>query len=151
MGRFYIARVAPSALTAKADILEFTCAADKPQRLWYVHLYQTTELGDAAEEQLEVTIERGVTAGTGGGSITMAAIDRDIGASDGSCAGIRTTAHTGGTIIWDNGWMIRQPYDFWWTDLTAPTIDAATDPWTVTVSAPADSTTIGGMALIEEL
>ena len=73
--RIYVAEVAPAATTTATDIFEITCAADRPIAIIGWSIYQTTDLGDAAEEVLSLTLERGVTAGSGGG----AANKNDVG------------------------------------------------------------------------
>lgn len=150
MGRFYTVQFSAVALTAAADLFEITCAAERPVRIWHWNIFQTTDVGDAAEEVLSLTIERGVTAGTGGSSVTPVAVDRETSA-DSTANRTVTTAHTGGTVLYRRGWNIRIPDDHWFTPETAPTIDSATDPVTLTMSAPADSITVSGSLLFEEL
>jgi len=150
MGRFYAYTVTAASVSAASDLAEFTAATDRPFRIWNVRIWQTTDLGDANEEVLEATIQRGVTAGSGGASVTLVSLDRETSA-DTTAAGIRTTAHTGGTVVYRWGWNIRIPDDLWFTPETAPTFDAATDPVTISLPAPADAITVGCSVLIEEL
>lgn len=150
--RIIVARFAPTATTTKTDLWEITCAADRPVEIMGWTLFQTTDLGDANEEVLELTIERGVTAGSGG----TASTEIDYGARgetatpDTTMNHMVTTAHTGGTIIFSKGWNIRIPEEFWLPPELYTYFDAGTDPTTVTMSAPADSITVGGAIFLRE-
>lgn len=143
--RICVARFAPTATTTKTDLWEITWAADRPGEIMGWTIFQTTDLGDANEEVLELTIERGVTAGSGGTASTE--IDyggRGESTPDSTINHMVTTAHTGGTIIFSKGWNIRIPEEFWLPPELYAYSDAGTDPITVTMSAPADSITVGG-------
>lgn len=143
--RIYIAEVAPAATTTATDIFEITAATDRPVAIIGYTLYQTTDLGDAQEEVLSITIERGVTAGSGGASANK----NDVGSrgevsTDATVNKMVTTAHTGGTVVFRKGWNIRIPEELWIPEILWPYVDAGTDPVTLTMSAPADSITVGG-------
>ena len=150
MGRFYSVTLPETAITAAADLFEITAATDKPIRIWGWDISQDTDLGDASEEVLQLQLKRGVTAGTGGSSITPVAIvanDATVGAT---CTN-RTTAHTSGSILWQNGWNVRVPLSHWFAPEFAPVIGADDDPVVLWMSAPADSITVSGSLLFEEL
>lgn len=143
--RLYVAQYAPAATTTATDLFEITCAADRPIAIVGWTIYQTTDLGDAQEEVLHLTIERGVTAGSGGSSVTPADLGgRGESTSDATVNRSVTTAHTSGTIVMRKGWNIRIPEEFWIPEVMWPYVDAGTDPVTLTMSAPADSITVGG-------
>ena len=149
--RIIVVRFAPTSVSAKTDLWEITAAADRPVEIVGWTLFQTTDLGDANEEVLELTIERGVTAGSGG----TASTEIDYGARgestpDTAINHLVTTAHTGGTIIFSKGWNIRIPEEFWLPPELYAYFDAATDPTTVTMSAPADAITVGGTIFLRE-
>lgn len=151
MGRFYNISYAAAATTTETDLFEITCATDKPIKVWGWFIYQTTDLGDSAEEVVSLTLQRGVTAGSGGSSVTPAALVENDTAAGATCNRSVTTAHTGGTVIWRGGWNIRIPAEFWFTPETAPVIGADADPVTLTMTVPADSITVGGSLIFEEL
>lgn len=149
-GRFYTIHLPSTAITAAADLFEITVASEKPIRIWALKLGQTSDQGDASEETLRVTIQTGVTAGTGGSAQTPQAGKVNqvtVGASSTN----RTTAHTGGTVEWTEPWNVRIPLEVWWTEETAIEATSATDPVTITLDAPADSLSVFGMVLIEEM
>jgi hypothetical protein len=114
-------------------------------------IYQTTDLGDAQEEVLTLTVERGVTAGSGGSSATIVDYGgRGESTSDATVNRTVSTAHTGGTVILRKGWNIRIPEEFWLPPELYIYYDAATDPTTLTTTAPADSITVSGSIIWRE-
>src|SRR6187399_3083052 len=73
MGRIYTAVSKGIAVTAAQDIFEISAPSDAIVVVHGFELFQATELGDAAEEQLLFTTNRGVgatTSGSGGSSVT---------------------------------------------------------------------------------
>jgi hypothetical protein len=150
VGRFYSVTLPETAITAAADLFELTAAADKPIRIWGWNIGQDTDVGDAAEEVLQLQLKRGVTAGSGGSSITPVAMDANGAAASATCAN-RTTAHTSGSILVARSWNIRVPEDFWFLPEVAPVIAADDDPVVLWMSAPADSITVSGSLIFEEV
>lgn len=149
-GRFYTVQFTAAAFTAATDLIEITVATDKPVYVWGWQVWNTSDLGDASEEVLELTLQRAVTAGSGGTSATPVALNADDSSAGFTCNTDVNTAHTGGTVIWRRGWNVRIPDEFWFPEAALPRIDAGEDPFTLTMSAPADSLTAGGLMLIEE-
>lgn len=151
MGRYYSVQFTAVALTAAADLFELTIATDRPIRIWGWNIFQTTDLGDTSEEVLDLTLQRAVTAGSGGSSVTPVALnDRDASAGT-TCNRTVTTAHTSGTVLLRRGWNVRIPEEYWFTPETAPKIDTAADPVTLTLTAPADPITVSGSLIFEEV
>jgi hypothetical protein len=149
--RIYTASFSAVALTAATDLFEITCAADRPIEVMGWTIFQTTDLGDAAEEVLDLTWQRGVTAGSGGTSVTPVDYGgRGESTSDSTVNRTVTTAHTGGTVQIRKGWNIRIPEEFWLPPELYAYIDAATDPGTLTMTAPADSITVSGSIVWRE-
>lgn len=104
------------------DLLELLPADDKPTKLRGVLLSQTSEVGDAAEEGLRITIKRlqTPTSGSGGSSVTPRAMDSADSAAGVSveCANttVATDAGTTQTLV-ELAWNIRQsPYEMWFPD-----------------------------------
>lgn len=150
MGRYYSVTLPETAVSAAADLFEITVAADKPIRIWAWNISQDTDLQDAGEEVLQLQLKRGVTAGSGGSAITPVAMTENDTAAGATCTN-RTTAHTGGSILWQRGWNIRTDSEHWFTPESAPIIGADADPVVLWVSAPTDAVTISGSLLFEEL
>ena len=105
------------------DLLECAPADDKPVRLRGFSLGNTSEVGDAAEEGLRISVYRmtaTVTSGSGGSSPTVLPIDGADAAFGGTVEVNNTTvATTSGSalIVHELGWNIRNsPCEFWYPD-----------------------------------
>jgi hypothetical protein len=153
MGRIYRATAANTAQTASVDLFEVNVAATKAVRLLEIHVSQLTEIGDAAEEMLLVSVKEGATS-SGSGGATPTAVPRSKG--DAAYAGTiethNTTLSSTGTIVTHlaTNWNIRVPLDIIFTPETVIELPPSTR-LVVTLSAPADSTTIGGYIVFEEI
>jgi hypothetical protein len=106
-----------------SDLLLVLPADDKPCRLRGWVLGQTSEVGDAAEENIRVSILRlpaTVTNGSGGSAPTPAPLDSADAASGFTARCNDTTvATTSGTAVTlaEVGWNERaSPYEFWFPD-----------------------------------
>lgn len=106
-----------------SDLLEILPADDKPIKLRGMVLSQISEVGDAQEEGLRISVMRfpaTVTSGSGGSSATPAPSDSADSAAGASCECNNTTvATTSGSALTlaELGWNIRNsPFDFWWPD-----------------------------------
>lgn len=125
MGRIYTA-VYNGAITAaggNTDLFSIQPADDKPIKLRGFRLSQISEVGDAAEEGLRVTVKRlpaTYTVGSGGSSVTPTPMDSADTACGATVRGNDTTVGTtSGTavIIEEIGWNERNsPCDFWYPD-----------------------------------
>lgn len=95
---------APSAQTVALDWYEITAGSGKLNTLHCIDLGQTTELGDAAEEQIEWAIKRG-SSGTTSGSTPGTTIGPTVVQGTGDAASsstvevLNTTKMSGGTIV----------------------------------------------------
>jgi len=105
------------------DWLEVLPADDKPVRLRGMKYGQISEVADAAEEGLRISILRlpaTVTSGSGGSAPTPAPLDSaDVAAGFAAEVNNTTIATTNGTIITleELAWNIRNsPYETWWPD-----------------------------------
>lgn len=142
----FSAPLTPASITTTVDLFHVTAATDNPVTLAAMEVYQTTELGDAAEEVLSIALARGVTGGTGGTALTEVNFG-DGGGSTVTAAvvGLNTTVSTAGTIMAHMGWNVRIP--FFWCPIPElrPRVDATQDPIVFRLlAAPADAITIGG-------
>ena len=71
MGRMYAVTFEDVTVSLAQDLFEIIPADDKPVVIHACYLSQNTELADAAEEQLRITIVRGhATTGSGGSAFT---------------------------------------------------------------------------------
>jgi hypothetical protein len=119
----------------------------------YVELGNLTELGDAAEEQLRITIVRGhTTVGSGGSAFTPLNL-KEGGLAAGATARINdTTIASAGTGVnlYAGAWNIRTP--FIWDATPERNIWVRGTSYLVVrlVGAPADSVTMSGTAYFAE-
>src|SRR5262245_26611265 len=125
MGRIYSVSYQGTITNAggDTDLLEIAPADDKPVKLRGFSLGQTSEVGDAAEEGLRISVimlPATFTSGSGGSSVTPAPCDSANSAAGATTECNNTTvATTSGTAVtraefaWNNR---ASPYDFWYPD-----------------------------------
>lgn len=126
MGRIYTVSYQGTVTNAggDTDLLEILPADDKPVKLRGFRLSQISEVGDAAEEGLRVSVLRlpaTVTSGSGGSSVTPAPMDSADVAAGAACecnnTTVATTSSTAVTLE-EIGWNERNsPCDFWYPDV----------------------------------
>lgn len=139
-----------------ADLFEISPADDKPCRIRGIVLGQTTELGDAAEENLRIDIIRGhTTSGSGGSAGTAVPIDGADTAAAFACEVNNTTiASTGTTATLESFvWNIRiSPLERWWPDERFAPYVRQSDTTLVLrcQSTPADDITFSITVYVEE-
>ena len=78
MGRIYVGHFEDVAVTAAQDLFELLAPSTAALAIHKWTLFQTTDVGDAAEEILELETVRGdgsVTSGSGGSTVTPQPID----------------------------------------------------------------------------
>ena len=158
MGRLYTAVFKAIAVTAAQDFFEITAPSDSVVVVHEWGMFQTTELGDAAEEQLQITTNRGTnltTSGSGGASVTPAPISVGDAAFGGTVERNNTTIMAVGTgsltELEAMAWNIRVPFQRIYTPETRPIISPGYR-WTLEMeSTPADSITISGYIIFEEV
>lgn len=146
-----------TAITTQVDIFEILAAAGKPFALLGFSLFQTSEVGDAQEEQLELVLKYmtgAVTSGTGG---PTAPTFRPKQPNDTTAGAViehgNTTKATGGTsVVWGRfAWNVRQELPY--TPYGKPFVCNADEQVVLElVTTPADSITkIVGYVEIAEL
>lgn len=155
MGRMYSVSFSAQAMTTAQDLFEITPADDKPIRIAGIWLFQTTDLGDAAEEIIGIVVKRGnTTSGSGGAAGTIEAV-APSDATPGFAAEVyNTTAASAGTedILLRDGWNIRSPYQLLLPEDMRPGASQAHTTLVVALAAaPADSITVSGTIMVEEL
>lgn len=158
MGRMYVANFTGTAFTAAFDAFEILAPSAKVVKIHGWELFQTTELGDAAEEILRIETTRGVgsvTSGSGGATPTAQPIDNGDGAFGGTVESNNTTRMAAGTgsleVLTQHGWNVRVPLMRIYTPEERPVITPG-ERWTLgCASTPADSITVGGTVTFEEI
>lgn len=156
--RIYTASFKAVAVTAAQDFFEILAPSTMSIVIHGWLLNQVTEAGDAQEEMLQITTNRGegsVTSGSGGSSVTPRPLSRGDAASSATVEANNTTRMVvgSGTLVEleVHSWNERVPYQFWYTPETRPMIRPG-DRWTLECeTAPADSVTVSGTIWFEEL
>lgn len=161
MGRIYTVPFASGTVTnagGNVDLWEVTPADDKPIHIVGIRLGQTSEVADAAEEGLNISIihlPATFTSGNGT-SVTPVAVDPGVNAAAGFAAEINgaTVATTSGTAttIEEIAWNIRNsPCEFWYPDSRfSPTARQASALVVRLNTTVADDITFCGTLWIEE-
>jgi hypothetical protein len=143
------------AVTAQQDLFEITSPADAITIIHALELSQSTEIGDAQEEMLNIIIRRGnTTSGTGG---TQAITSQPVESGSSAYGGVidinNTTKATAGTaqIIRVDNWNVRMPYLWMPTPemrlIMGPSVRVAFE----LATTPTDSITMSGTLWFEEL
>ena len=142
------------AVTAQQDLFELVAAAAKPLLVLGFGLSQSTELGDAQEEQLSIILKSGqTTSGSGGTTPTPVPAD-----STGSAAGFtaevnNTTKASAGTILthYPYTWNVRGPFDIILPEPMQLLMAAGRRFTLELASTPADSITMNGYMVVQEI
>jgi hypothetical protein len=154
VSRIYSIPIAPAAQTALQDLWAIVSGTNRSTRLVGCHLFQTSDLGDAAEEVLRLRIRSGqTTVGSGGTAPTPIPVDTGDAAASFTSRINDTTQAVSGTIVVhaELGWNIRVDKD-WWLPPPYQFTFLGARRWTVEIpAAPADSLTIGGTLWVEEI
>lgn len=161
MGRIYTVPFASGTVTnagGNADLWEVTPADDKPIHIVGIRLGQTSEVADAAEEGVNISIihlAATVTSGNGT-AVTPVAVDVGVNVAAGFSAEVNgaTVATTSGTAttVEEICWNIRNsPCEIWYPDIRfAPTARQASALVIRLNTTVADDITFAGTLWVEE-
>jgi hypothetical protein len=142
------------AVTAQQDLFEIATSASQIVLIHSIELTQSTEVGDAQEEGLNILVKRGATV-TGSGGTTPVPVPLDPGTVTfaGTTKANNTTKANTGTIVtaYAGNWNVRGPFLY-----LPPPEDRITIPpsgrLTVELATtPADSITMSGTVVFESL
>lgn len=148
-----------TAVTTAVDIFEVVASTNKPLIVLGFDIYNTTDVGDAQEEILELGEVRGVgtiTSGSGGGTSTVVATDEGTQSLTAPAVETLNTTRMAvgtGTLRTEQkmGWNVRIPLTYFFPEILRPEIRPG-DHWTLAIlAAPADSITIGGTLYLGEM
>ena len=156
MGRMYAVTFENVAVTAAQDFFEISPADDKPILIHALYLSQSSDVTDAAEEMLRVSILRGhTTSGSGGSSFTPLPLTSSAGVAAGAAAEINnTTIASAGTAValHAESFNIRAGMMYIPTPEARPGASQANVTIVVRLmAAPADSLSMAGTLIFEEL
>lgn len=158
MGMMYTAQFNGVAVTAQQDFFELLAPADCVVYVHMIQLTQTTELGDAGEEQLAILLKRGVgsvTSGSGGSTPTPAKLESGFAAAGSTVEANNTTKMVVGsgtiTTIEPDSWNVRAE-KVWLMPPELRIILSPSERLTVELgTTPADSITMNGVIKFEEV
>jgi hypothetical protein len=161
MGRIYTVPFASATVTnagGNTDLWELTPADDKPIKLRGFILGQTSEVADAAEEAINVSvIHLGATVTSGnGGAVTPAPVDTGVNVAAGFTAETNgaTVATTSGTAttVYEYCWNLRNsPLEIWYPDDRFCPVARQAAALVIRMNTTlADDITFSGTAIVEE-
>jgi hypothetical protein len=156
MGRLYTITLAATAITVAADLVEIQPADDLPVLIHGFRLWQTTELGDAAEEIIGLSWVRGHTTSGSGGNTSVASVPKNHrdAAAGAAVETANTTAASAGTsvTVYSTGWNVRAPLEVVFTPEQRIRADQGNTTLVLRMlAAPADSITLAVSVDYEEL
>lgn len=154
MGRMYTAVFSAVAVTVQQDFFELNAPAAKPVILHAIFLSQSTEVGDAAEEMLQVLIKRGATtSGSGGTAPTAVPLEANDVAFGGTVEVNNTTKATAGTIVvlHSENFNERAGWVYMPTPEMRPILTGGGRLTVELATTPADSVTMNGTIYFEEI
>lgn len=142
------------AITGAIDLFELVAPSDAVVVVHSLQLFQTTDLGDAAEEVLRLKWTTGhATAGSGGATLTPRSMNFGGPAAGSTLLGYNTTIASTGTPIDHRffGWNIRVPFMQIFTPEDRLILSPSRRGVLRLTAAPADSVSIGGAIVFEEI
>lgn len=139
------------AVTAVQDFFELVAAADSVVVLHSVAITQSSDAGDSSDEQLSIIFHLGSTSGSGGLTPTAQPLMLGDAAFGGTPETNNTTQSTEGTILHGEAFNIRNGFLYLPTPETRITISPSDRLIIELQTAPADSLTMSGTAVIEEI
>src|SRR5574343_36976 len=155
MGRMYAVTFESVAVTAQVDFFEISPADDKPCIVHACYLSQSSDVGDAAEEMLRVKIIRGhATGGSGGSAPTPAPLNPGDAAAGFAAETNNTTIASTGTAVdlHAEAFNIRSGWVYMPTPEARPVVNQGNTTLVVRLmAAPADSLSMSGTLIVEEL
>jgi len=143
-------------VTAQQDLFELKAPTNGTVRIHGFVLSQESEIGDAQEEMLRLTMNRGqstMSSGSGGTTLTVPPRRRGDPAFGGTVEANNTTILSGSPDLTEqleaHSWNERVPYIFWWTPEARPLV-LPSEFWTLRLeTTPADAVTMNGTLYIE--
>lgn len=153
MASFYwVTSLTTAAPTAAFDAIELVNATGG-LKIWRYHLWQTSDLGDAAEEVLRTEWARGnTTSGSGGQTTAIGPLNSIDGAATFTAEIMNTTQATTTTPVSldPDGWNIRMPKDMIYAPEHVIWL-RGTERCCLRVSAPTDAISCNASCLVEQV
>jgi hypothetical protein len=154
MPLIYTGTFSAVAVTGQQDLFELTVPAAGIVLIHEIMLAQTSDQGDAAAEALQLLLIRGhATSGSPGSAFTPLPLNSKITQAAATAVEINnTTIASAGTPVnlFADAWNIQAGYSKIWTPETRP-VFRNSERVVLRQSAPADSITMSGTIVFEEL
>jgi len=150
-GRMYSCVFEEVAATAVQDLFEIVSAADSVTVLHSVIITQSSDAADAQDEQLSVLFHLGSTSGSGGSTVTPSPLALGDSAFGGTVEANNTTQSSEGTFMHAEAFNVRAGMIYRPTPEERIIISPSDRLIIELQTTPADSLTISGTALIEEI
>lgn len=154
IGRIYSITFSAVGVSAAQDLFEIAPADDKPVEILGIELGQTSDSGDAQDEQLQLTFVRGhSTSGSGGSSATPRPLRPNDGAAGMTAEVNNTTIASSGTgvVLFATAWNVRAGYYRPFAEHERMVCSQAEGTIVARSTAPADSLTMSGTLWVREL
>lgn len=153
--RVYTVQFNAVAVTAAQDLFEIVAHTSRVAKIIAFGLSQYTDVGDAQEELLSILLKSGqTTSGSGGSAYTPVALDPANTVAAGFTAEVNnTTKASTGTIVthYPTAWNVRSPLDIILPEPMQVILPAGRRATLELVGAPADSLTMNGYMVVEEI
>lgn len=154
IGRVYTALFTATGITVQQDLFAIVSPSDAVTELMEIHLSQVSEIGDAQEEMLAITVKSGMTtAGSGGTTVTPNPLSLGDVAYGGTVRANDTTKASGGTAVshktWN--WNIRVPLDIIDQPEACKPISPSARLTIELATTPADTMTMSGYVVFKEI
>jgi hypothetical protein len=154
MGRLFTSCFQAVTVSAAQDLFALHASSTVPLLIHSCVIGQSSDFGDAQDENLRIRIRRGMTSnGTGGTTPAMNPVDaREATAATATCRANDTTAASGGTIVemWEETFNVRAGYVWLPTPAMQLTCAVSTRIAFNLPAAPADALTMSGTIVWEE-
>lgn len=151
MGRMYSAVFNRVAVTVVQDLFELIAPADAILKIHEIHISQSSDAGDSESEQLSVLLHRGTATGSGGSSVTPRPLEVGDSAFGGTCESNNTTQSVEGNQLSSHDFNVMSGLDIVYTPETRPVISPSALFIVELQAAPADSLTMSGTLVFEEI
>jgi hypothetical protein len=154
MGMMYAATFGAVAVTAAQDVFEIAAPSTKCVVIHEIVVEQSSDAGDAQAELLRIQAIRGfTTSGSGGGSaVTPTPLENGSAAAGSVVETNNTTVATTGTTVtlFDRAFNVQIGF-FWQPTPECRIVLSPSQRLVVRIPAPADSLTMHGTMVFEEI
>ena len=154
MSGIYTVQFNNVAVTAQQDLFDILAHSSKQCVLLGFGISQSSDFGDAQEELLQIAVQSGATTiGSGGTAPTPTANDGSASAAGFTARVNDTTKASAGTIVthYPYSWNVRVGMDVILPEQMQIIFGAGRRLCVVLNSTPADSITMSGYAVIQEI